>query len=144
MESKTVIITGGNRGIGFDITRAFVNNGYKVIVGARKKTQMLDDLNEEVIFVEMDVRNESDHKMIVQKAMEITGRLDVFINNAGYSEWRPIEEIDQEFLSDIINTNLVGAFWGCKAALKVMKQGSSIINISSIASKRGSSTHACA
>ena len=138
MAKKTVIITGGNRGIGFDITKAFVDDGYTVIVGARKKTDSIQKLIPKPIFVEIDVRNESDHFKLVEKAIEITGRLDVYINNAGYSEWRPIEEIDQDFLNDIINTNLVGAFWGVKAALSVMKSGSSIINISSIASKRGS------
>ena len=88
-----------------------------------------------------DVRFELAHKELVRRAIEATGRLDVYINNAGYSEWRPIEEIDDTFLDHIIATNLKGAFWGCKAALSEMKNGGCIINISSIASKRGSANN---
>ena len=62
-------------------------------------------------------------------------------NNAGYSEWMPIDKIDDEFLSNILNTNLKGAFWGSKAAAKYLKKGGSIINISSLAGKRGSSNN---
>jgi len=67
--------------------------------------------------------------------------LDVFINNAGYSEWRPIEKIDDAFLDDIIATNLKGVFWGCKAAVAHMTPGGCIVNVSSIASKRGSANN---
>ena len=53
----------------------------------------------------------------------------------------PIDKIDDEFLSNILNTNLKGAFWGSKAAAKHLKKGGSIINISSLAGKRGSSNN---
>lgn len=138
MEKKTVVITGGNRGIGLSITEAFVDAGYMAIVGARQEAGLVARFGERVIFVPTDVRDEVAHFALVNRAVEVTGRLDVFVNNAGYSEWRPIELIDDAFLSDIIATNLKGAFWGCKAAASVMKAGGSIVNISSIAGKRGS------
>ena len=138
MDKKTVVITGGNRGIGLSITEAFVDAGYMVFVGARQEAGLSARFGDRVIFVPIDVRHENAHFEIVKKATDAYGRLDVFINNAGYSEWRPIERIDEAFLSDIIATNLKGAFWGCKAASNVMKIGGSIINISSIAGKRGS------
>ena len=59
------------------------------------------------------------------------------INNAGFSEWRPIEEIDEEFLTSIIETNLMGYFWGAQAAASILQSGSSLINISSLAARRG-------
>jgi 3-oxoacyl-[acyl-carrier protein] reductase/meso-butanediol dehydrogenase/(S,S)-butanediol dehydrogenase/diacetyl reductase len=77
----------------------------------------------------------------VDAAIEKTGTLDVYINNAGFSEWRPIAEINEKFLDDLIGTNLKGAFWGCKAASNAMQDGGCIINISSIAGKRGSSNN---
>jgi len=141
MESKTVVITGGNRGIGSYITEAFVEAGYTVVVGARSEAGLGTKFNSRVIFVPSDVRCEAEQFALVKKAIDKTGRLDVFINNAGYSEWRPIDQIDDIFLDDIIATNLKGAFWGCKAAVSVMKSGGSIINISSIAGKRGSSNN---
>ena len=138
MTQKTVVVTGGNRGIGFDITKAFVDVGYYVIVGARKDLDLTSKLGDQVKFVPIDVRNEADHCKLAEIAMEQSGVLDVYINNAGYSEWKPIEDIDDQFLDDLLATNLKGAFWGCKAASGVMKDGANIINISSIAGKRGS------
>jgi 3-oxoacyl-[acyl-carrier protein] reductase/meso-butanediol dehydrogenase/(S,S)-butanediol dehydrogenase/diacetyl reductase len=141
MTQKTVVITGGNRGIGLSITQAFVEAGYVVFVGARKDTGLAAKFGDRVIFVPTDVRDEQAHRELVQVAVERTGRLDVYVNNAGFSEWRPIDQIDEQFLDDILDTNLKGAFWGCKAAVLAMSQGGSIINISSIASKRGSANN---
>jgi 3-oxoacyl-[acyl-carrier protein] reductase/meso-butanediol dehydrogenase/(S,S)-butanediol dehydrogenase/diacetyl reductase len=141
MKENTVIITGGNRGIGLGLTEAFLDAGYTVVVGARQEAGLRTKFNSRVIFVPTDVRYEAAHLELVKKAIDSTGKLDVFINNAGYSEWRPINEIDDAFLDDIIATNLKGAFWGCKAAASIMKSGGSIINISSIAGKRGSSNN---
>ena len=138
---KTAIITGGNRGIGYHITKAFIDDGYEVFVGARQDLDLQSKLGSSVHFINVDVRQESAHQNIVNIAMEKTGRLDVYINNAGFSKWRSIANIDSEFLDDILNTNLKSVFWGCKAALAVMLPGANIINISSIAGKRGSSNN---
>lgn len=141
MNQKTVVITGGNRGIGLSITEAFVNAGYFVVVGARQEADLRGRFGDRVSFLPMDVRNESAHRELAQLAVRKTGNLDVYVNNAGYSEWRPISEIDERFFEELIGTNLKGAFWGCKAAVDVMAEGSSIINISSIAGKRGSANN---
>lgn len=138
---KSVVITGGNRGIGLDITEAFVNAGYFVVVGARQERGLKDRFGDHIVFQEIDVRNESDHKKLVELAVKRTGRLDVYVNNAGFSAWSPIEKIDGAFLDDMLNTNLKGAFWGCKSAASELKSGGSIINISSIAGKRGSANN---
>lgn len=135
---KTVIVTGGNRGIGFDIALRFAQENYTVFVGSRSDMEM-SMLN--VHHVPMDVRRATDHQMIVNHAMLKTGRVDVYINNAGYSEWRPLAAIDDDFLDDIIATNLKGAFWGAKAAATALQHGGSIINVSSLAGKRGTANN---
>jgi len=142
MTNRTVVITGGNRGIGYSITEAFVKAGYDVVVGARQDPGLEEQFGKSVSFVKSDVRDESAHQRLVEHALDKTGSLDVYINNAGYSEWRPIEEIDDSFLGDLIGTNLIGAFWGCKWASKTMGEGDSIVNISSLAGKRGSANNA--
>ena len=142
MPIKSVVVTGGNRGIGLDITEAFVNAGYYVVVGARQERGLKERFGDRIVFQEIDVRNESDHKKLVELAVKRTGGLDIYVNNAGFSAWRPIENIDRAFLDDILNTNLKGAFWGCKAASPALNSGGSIINISSIAGKRGSANNA--
>lgn len=137
---KTVVITGGTRGIGLEITRAFSSIGYKVFVGARSQPSH-NALPSSVQFVQTDVRCESDVTNLVTTAFSESGAVDVLVNNAGYSEWKSIENITESFLSDMMKTNLFSAFWGCKAAASVMRAGSSIINISSMAGKRGSSNN---
>ena len=141
MNQRTVVITGGNRGIGLSITEAFVNAGYLVIVGARHEAGLGRRFGDHVTFVPADVRDELAHQELVQRALDQTGRLDVYVNNAGLSSWRPISKIDEEFFDEMIGTNLKGAFWGCKAAVSAMAEGGSIINISSIAGKRGSANN---
>lgn len=135
------MITGGTRGIGRNITDGFVQAGYHVVVGARKQLDLVEAYGDKITFVQTDVRVETDHLKLVEIAMRKTGKLDCFINNAGFSEWRPIEDIDEAFFNDLIATNLKGAFWGCKAASRFMESGASIINISSIAGKRGSANN---
>lgn len=141
MKQKSVVITGGNRGIGLNITEGYINAGYFVVVGARQELGLGSRFGDKVKFVSTDVRDESAHRRLVDAAIEKTGSLDVYINNAGFSEWRPIADIDEKFLDDLISTNLKGAFWGCKAASSAMQDGGCIINISSIAGKRGSSNN---
>ncbi len=140
MIRKTAIVTGGTRGIGLEITNAFALANYNVYVGARSIIPK-DKLPQFTTIVESDVRKEIDVRRLVATAKEETGRVDVIVNNAGYSEWRPLEKIDESFLQNILATNLMGVFWGCKAAAEVMESGGSIINISSMAGKRGSTNN---
>jgi len=139
--TKTALVTGGTRGIGADVARAFAEAGYTVFVGARTETPAVKDLGPNAHFVKMDVTKPDDHKGFVQAALDVTGRVDVYVNNAGVSQWRPVEDIDPAFWSMMIETNLSGVFWGMKAAAAVMKAGGAIVNISSLAGKRGSANN---
>ena len=140
---RSVVITGGNRGIGRSITESYVKAGYTVIVGARteQNIQAIDPKN--VIFQSMDVRDKAAHVTLAETAIDATGRLDAWVNNAGVSAWKPINEIDEAFFDELMGINLKGTFWGCKVAARFMTgEGGSIINISSIAGKRGSANNA--
>ena len=141
MKKKSVVVTGGNSGIGLKITEAFINAGYFVVVGARRDLNLSEKFGDNVSFIPTNVQDQNSHNKLVKEAIKKTGKLDVYVNNAGFSEWRAIGDIDDSFLDDILSTNLKGAFWGCKAASKVMKNGATIINISSIAGKRGSTNN---
>lgn len=143
MTKRTVVVTGGNKGIGRAITDAFILAGYHVVIGSRSAAG-LDDLDSaSYSHIAMDVRDEAAHVALCEQAIKIGGKLDAFVNNAGVSAWRPIEKIDNAFFDDLMAINLKGAFWGCKAAAAAMeKAGGSIINISSMAAKRGSANNA--
>ena len=138
---KTVIITGGNNGIGLGIAELFYENDYYVIVGGRKDYGLQNRFSKNFSFKSLDLQYESSHQELAEFAFRETGKVNCYINNVGLSAWRPIDKIDDKFLDNMINTNLKSAFWGAKASIKYMKENDTIINISSIAGKRGSSNN---
>jgi 3-oxoacyl-[acyl-carrier protein] reductase/meso-butanediol dehydrogenase/(S,S)-butanediol dehydrogenase/diacetyl reductase len=139
MTQKVIVITGGNKGIGRSIVDQFISAGYHVIIGSRTKIGIEGLAPAQFTHIMMDVRDELAHKNLCSVASKMFGRLDAYINNAGLSAWMPINKIDGLFFDQLMDVNLKGAFWGCKAAAETMaKTGGTIINISSIAAKRGS------
>ena len=143
MTKKVVAITGGNKGIGRSITERFIDSGYHIIIGSRT-TDGLEGLDKtQFTHMLMDVRHETSHEQLCAIALDQFGRLDAYVNNAGVSAWKPISMIDEAFFDELIGVNLKAYFWGCKAAAAAMKDvGGTIINISSIAGKRGSANNA--
>jgi 3-oxoacyl-[acyl-carrier protein] reductase/meso-butanediol dehydrogenase/(S,S)-butanediol dehydrogenase/diacetyl reductase len=85
----------------------------------------------------VDVRRREDHVNLVKTALDWTNSLDCYVNNAGFSEWRSIASVSEDFIRDMFETNLYGYFWGAQAAASALKRGGSILNISSLAAKRG-------
>lgn len=136
---RSVVITGGNRGIGRGLTETFLRDGWRIVVGARQRLDV-DTLGGDVNFVEIDARKEADHRRLVEAASEL-GQFRCYINNAGLSDWSAIGEVSEAFLDTMIETNLKSAFWGCKAAAAELPSGGSIINMSSMAGKRGSANN---
>lgn len=139
---KTVIITGGTKGIGAGISKAFYEAGYFIVMGARNDSGLDEQLGNNATFIKMDVRNEAEHQRLVQSALRKTARVDVYINCAGFSKWQAVDKIDEKFWDDMMNTNLKGTFWGCKVAARALSKGGCIINVSSLAGKRGSANNA--
>lgn len=140
--SNTVIITGGSKGIGWELVQTYARNGYKVISGARSfREDIPDDISENIKQVTINVKRREDHLNLVKIAFEWTNNLDCYVNNAGFSEWRSIASVDEEFIKDMFETNLYGYFWGAQAAASALKTGGSILNISSLAARRGSSNN---
>jgi NAD(P)-dependent dehydrogenase (short-subunit alcohol dehydrogenase family) len=144
MDTRTVLITGGSRGMGAAISRAFANTGAHVLIAARRDTGLaagLAALGQYARFVATDVRKVAELRAAVDAAIEWTGRLDVLVNNAGYSAWRPLQEIDEEFWDAMLSTNLRSVLFAMQAAAAVLGEGGSIVNISSLAGKRGSANN---
>ena len=138
---KTVIITGGTKGIGADIAQTFLNSDYYVIVGARNIPKEKINKRSNIEFLKINVCEQNDHKKLVQIALERTGSIDCYINFAGFSKWVPIEKIEDIHLRELIEVNMFGTIWGCKIAAENLSKGGTIINISSLAGKRGSANN---
>jgi NAD(P)-dependent dehydrogenase (short-subunit alcohol dehydrogenase family) len=134
---RTTIVTGGTSGIGAAIASAFHKAGDHVVIAARNDNGFAQQLRDRAMFVKIDVSKPRELHSLVQAAIDWTGRVDVMINNAGHSAWRPLERIDESFWTMMQDVNLKSVVFGCQAAAAVMKKGGVIINVSSMAGKRG-------
>jgi 3-oxoacyl-[acyl-carrier protein] reductase/meso-butanediol dehydrogenase/(S,S)-butanediol dehydrogenase/diacetyl reductase len=141
MAQRTILITGGSRGIGAAISRAFHSAGESVVIAGRTDTGLAAELGERARFVKTDVRRPDDLRSMVKQALAWTGQIDVLVNNAGVSAWRSLREIDASFWDEMVETNLKSVLFACQAAAPHLPRGGAIVNISSLAGKRGSANN---
>ena len=141
MAERTIIITGGSRGIGAAISEAFHAAGDRVVIAGRNDTGLAAVLGARALFVAADIRQPQAVRALVKRALDWSGRLDVVVNNAGVSAWRPLAQVDEVFWQDMVDTNLKSVLFTCQAAAPHLPRGSSIINLSSLAGKRGSANN---
>ena len=141
-KGRTVVVTGGSRGIGASIARAFHQAGDSVLVGSRTDTGLAKELGSGARHQKCDVVRPQHLRDLMRDALDWTGRLDVLINNAGSSDWMSLADIDENFWQRMIDVNLKGVLFACQAAVAQFKGGGSIINVSSLAGKRGSANNA--
>jgi len=111
------------------------------VIGSRVDSGLARDLGARALFQKTDVRRAAESRRLVDRAVEWSGQADVLINNAGFSGWRSLADIEESFWDDMIETNLKGTLFACQAAVPYMSAGSSIINVSSLAGKRGSASN---
>jgi 3-oxoacyl-[acyl-carrier protein] reductase len=139
--SKTVLITGGSRGIGAATAIYFAGKGYKVAItynksadAAEKLKKAMEQNKTEFLAIKCDVSDPAQVEEAVNRVVKAFGGLDVMVNNAGIALQKLITDTTNDDWQSILNTNLGGAFYGCRAAAKIMvpKHSGSIVNLSSI------------
>jgi NAD(P)-dependent dehydrogenase (short-subunit alcohol dehydrogenase family) len=138
---KIAVVTGANKGIGFEICRQLAQKGIKVILTARdeqKGKQAKDRLLKEgldVLFQQMDVTDEGSIRQAADFVMNTFGKLDILVNNAGIGTDRdnPVLNVNIEQIKRILETNTFGPLRVCKAFIPIMLKNNSgrIINMSS-------------
>lgn len=138
---RTAVITGGTKGIGAAIAEKFYHAGYAVVLAARVDNGLAKRLGRGAFFVKTDISKPAQAKALMAKAMKLTGRIDTLVNCAGFSKWSTLEDIDEKFLNQMLDVNLKGLFWASQAALPYLKSGASIVNIASLAGRRGSANN---
>jgi 7-alpha-hydroxysteroid dehydrogenase len=142
IEGKVALITGGGRGIGAGIARAFANAGASVAIVARTAEQLdavVEDIQSsggEAIACPADVTDLDGLPAVVERAIDGLGHVDVVVNNAGGGDdWRPFLDTRVEHLATSFHFNALVPFELSRLAVPHLleRPGSSIINISSIA-----------
>jgi NAD(P)-dependent dehydrogenase (short-subunit alcohol dehydrogenase family) len=134
------IITGGSRGIGAAIARSFEGAGYRVAVTSRSGV-LPKGGGASIKAWKVDVCDTSAFAAVCVDVFSWGGRIDVLVNNVGLSSWRPLEAIDEVFWTNMIDANLKSVLFCTKAVVPHMVNGGSVINVSSLAGKRGSTNN---
>jgi 3-oxoacyl-[acyl-carrier protein] reductase len=133
------IVTGGSKGIGFAVARAFLERGMQVAISARKDGELQDAARRlgDVLAIRADVRDPADAQRLVDETVRRFGGVDVLVNNAGIGGFANVADMSLDEWRQIIDTNLSGVFYCSRAAIPAMKgRGAGfIVNISSLASK---------
>lgn len=147
LKDKVAIVTGGTRGIGFEIVRKYLQNGAKVVLfGSKEETvrNALTKLKEENEAWEADgmwpiLTDAKEVETAILQVKEKYGRIDILVNNAGISQSTSIYEYKAEEFDNIIDLNVKALFYTILPTVKIMKKmgGGCIINTSSMVSITG-------
>jgi NADP-dependent 3-hydroxy acid dehydrogenase YdfG len=139
IEGKVVVITGASSGLGAETARHLVKAGARVVLGARRLDRLEAlaselDLDTQAI-VETDVTDCRQVKALVERAVELHGRIDVLVNNAGLMPSSMLDKLKIDEWDRMIDVNIKGVLYGIAAALPHMQKQKSghIINVSSVA-----------
>lgn len=145
--NKTVLVTGGSKGIGAQICRAFAEKGYRIAINYNSSEKAALDLKAELSAVtdaevfKADVSDSAQVSLMFEAIERVFGGVDVLVNNAGIASQALFTDISDEMWQKMIGVNLTGAFNCCRSALKYMinKKSGRIINIASMWGEVGAS-----
>src|SRR5262245_45062068 len=135
--SKVWLVTGSASGLGRNIAEAVLASGDRLVATARDPRQLqnlLDKYGDQVRTTQLDVSDETAAEAAVQVALQAFGRLDVLVNNAGYGDVAPFEQLSSERFKAVIDTNFYGVVYVTRAAIPIMRKQKSgcILQISSL------------
>lgn len=152
---RTVLITGSSRGIGKGCAISFAQSGYNVAINYKESREAAEALERDILSnglsaraFRADVSVEAQAKELIEKVVEHFGRIDVLINNAGVSLYKPFDSVTADEWQKLRSTDLDSAIYCAKYAVKdmLMRKDGRIINISSVWGTYGASceAHYCA
>jgi 3-oxoacyl-[acyl-carrier protein] reductase len=138
LKDKVAIVTGASKGIGAGIARQLAADGAKVVVNYASSKNAADQVVADIqaaggdaLAVAADVTKRTEVELLVQTAMNVFGRLDIVVNNAGIYQFAKIEETSEELYRKQFDLNVLGTLLVAAAATPHLGSGASIINISS-------------
>jgi NAD(P)-dependent dehydrogenase (short-subunit alcohol dehydrogenase family) len=144
LSGKVAVVTGGNRGIGFGITKGLADAGATAIITNRdaaagqKAAASLEQEGLKVAAVSVDVTSVPSIQKMVSRVISDYGQIDILVNNAAVVLRKPAEDVLEEEWDNLMNLNVRGTFFCCQIVGREMMRsnGGKIINISSNVSNR--------
>ena len=146
LKDKTAIITGSYGDIGNAICEKFASKGMKIALLGRnieklelQKARLMKDYDVDILIFNLDVSDSESYRECIENILDTWGVIDVLVNNAGLTRDNVIMRISDDDWETVIDTNLKGAFLGCKLVSKPMikQRNGKIINISSVVGQMG-------
>jgi NAD(P)-dependent dehydrogenase (short-subunit alcohol dehydrogenase family) len=138
LQGKVALVTGASSGLGVAFSRSLAEAGADVVLLARRVDRltqtkvMVEDLGQRALVVQTDVAEPAACAAAVDAAMNSFGAVDILVNNAGIGTAVPATRETPEQFRAVIDVNLNGCYWMAQACARVMRPGSSIVNISSV------------
>ncbi|WP_433254191.1 SDR family NAD(P)-dependent oxidoreductase [Streptosporangium sp. CA-135522] len=138
LDGKVAIVTGASSGLGVAFARGLAEAGADIVIGARRKDRLeetralVEETGRRCVAVATDVTSPEDCRTLVETAVAELGAVDVLINNAGVGTAVPALKETPEQFRQVVEINLHGTYWMAQACARVMRPGSSIVNIGSI------------
>ena len=145
LQNRVAVVTGAAQGIGEEITSAFADHGADVIIAdinlekAESVAENVKKYGVKSLAVRMDVTDKNDIAEKNKKILDCFNKIDIWVNNAGIAQEKPIEDISEAEWDKMLDIDLKSMFLCCQQVYGVMKTQNSgkIINISSLAGQRG-------
>jgi NAD(P)-dependent dehydrogenase (short-subunit alcohol dehydrogenase family) len=138
LAGRVALVTGASSGLGAGFAVAMAQAGADVVLAARRRAGLdatgreVEKLGRGALAVETDVTDPAACQAAVRAAVEEFGHLDVLVNNAGLGTAVPALRETPEQFRQVIDVNLLGAYWMAQAAAQLMPRGSAIVNIASV------------
>ena len=146
LEGKVAIVTGGNSGVGAATAMLFAKEGAKVVISARRQTQLEEVAGKiraeggEVLPVVCDISKHEDAKHLMAEAVTAYGKVDILVNNAGVLDegLKAIDKVEDEVISRVVDINTKGTMFCIQEAVaQMVGKGGSIVNVASVAGVMG-------
>jgi NAD(P)-dependent dehydrogenase (short-subunit alcohol dehydrogenase family) len=138
LDDRVAVVTGASSGLGVAFARAFAEAGADVVLAARRADRLQQTAaivraaGRSALCVPTDIADPVQVQDMVLAAMERFGKIDILINNAGVGTAIPATRETPDQFRQVIDINLNGAYWAAQACARVMRPGSTIVNISSV------------
>ncbi|WP_433375504.1 SDR family NAD(P)-dependent oxidoreductase [Streptosporangium sp. CA-115845] len=138
LDGKVAIVTGASSGLGVAFARGLAEAGADIVIGARRKDRLeetralIEETGRRCVTLVTDVARPEDCQALAEAAVAELGAVDILINNAGVGTAVPALRETPEQFRQVVEINLYGTYWMAQACARVMKPGSSIVNVGSI------------